>query len=181
MIASCAWYTAPVSFFVLQEGNLTALTGLRLSRLKAIATALTMSLALTPALGQKPNPPKASVPRFFLALQLLTDTGDLDATPYMDDLQKSVKDKALATLPKPVSHGDQGIVIIRFEIQKDGNLARNAPPKFIFPSGKKELDDHAMSAISAAAPFNLLPEPLSGRTLSVQLTFYYNLAPPQPQ
>lgn len=161
---------------------MTALTALRLSSLRAIATALTMFLALTPALGQKPNPPKASVPRFSLALQLLTDTGDLDATSYLDDVQKSVKDKALSTLPRSVSHGDQGIVIIRFEIQEDGNLASKAPPKFIFPSGKKELDDHAMSAISAAVPFHPLPEPLfSGRTLSVQLTFYYNLAPPQRQ
>jgi TonB family protein len=139
-----------------------------------------MFFAVTPALGQKQNPPKASVPRFSLALQLLTDTGDLDATSYLDDVQKSVKDKALATLPKPVSHGDQGIVIIRFEIQEDGNLASKVPPKFIFPSGKKELDDHAMAAISAAAPFHPLPEPLfSGLTLSVQLTFYYNIAPPQ--
>ena len=112
------------------------------------------------------------MPRFSLALQLLTDTGDLDATSYLDDVQKSVKDKALATLPRPVSHGDQGIVIIRFEIQEDGHLASKTPPKFIFPSAKGGR--RATPCLdSAAVPFHPLPEPLfSGRTLSVQLTFF---------
>ena len=155
---------------------MTCLAELRSLCLRAIATALAMSLAITTAFGQK-----ASVPRFSLSLQLISDTGNLDATSYLDDVQKSVKEKALATLAKSVSRGAQGIAIIRFEIQKDGNLASKAPPKFIFPSGKKELDDHAMSAISAAAPFNPLPEPISDRNLSVQLTFYYNMAQSQSQ
>jgi TonB family protein len=141
-----------------------------------MATTLAMSLALTPVFGQK-----APVPRFSLTLQLISDTGNLDATSYLDDIQKSVKDKALATLPKSVSRGAQGIAIVRFEIQKDGALAGKTPPKFIFPSGKKDLDDHAMSAISAAAPFSPLPEPISDRNLSVQLTFYYNLPQSQSQ
>jgi TonB family protein len=140
-----------------------------------------MFLALTEASGQKANSSKAPVPRFSLALRLISDTGDLDATPYLDEVEKSVKDKAVATLPKSVSRGEQGIAIIRFEIQKDGSLASKVPPKFIFPSGKKELDDHAMGAISAAAPFSPLPEPINDRNLSVQLTFYYNMSASQTQ
>ncbi len=156
------------------------LSPVRFPTIRLIASGLTLALAITPALGQKQNS-KVPVPRFSLALRLISDTGDLDATSYLDDLQKAVKDKALASLPRTVSRGEEAIVIIRFEIQKDGTLATKVPPKFIFASMKKDLDDHAMSSISSAAPFHPLPEPISDRNLSVQLSFYYNMVPPPSQ
>jgi TonB family protein len=142
---------------------------------RVLAACFVMAILLMPVYGQaapaNPHP-------FGIGLELMTDPEGVDFTAFIKQVYKSVKDKAVATMPKSVAQGDQGVVSIRVQIQKDGTLASPALPKFKFSSGKKALDDNAMAAVIKAAPFDHLPEQFSGPSVELQLTFYYNLPPP---
>jgi hypothetical protein len=128
-------------------------------------------------ISQAPNPEKTSSPQFSLTIELLTNPEAADLMPNLRNIYRSVKSKALETMPPSVPKGDRGVVSIRVQIQKDGTLA--APgPTFVLSSHKKVLDDHAMAAISKAAPFDHLPEQLSAPSIELRLTFFYNLPPP---
>ena len=140
---------------------------------RVLAACFVMALLLMPVYGQG-----APAKRFGIGLELMTDPEGVDFTPFIKQVYKSVKDKATATMPKSVAQGDQGVVCIRVQIQKDGTLASPALPKFKFSSGKKTLDDNAMAAVITAAPFDHLPEQFSDPSVELQLTFYYNLPPP---
>jgi TonB family protein len=76
-----------------------------------------------------------------------------------------------------VSHGEQGVVTIRLQVQRNGSLGRSAPLTIFESSGEKDLEKHAMTAIRAAAPFRQLPDS-SPVPLELRVTFYYNTAPP---
>ena len=144
---------------------------------RVLAAWFVMALLLMPVYGQA-TPAKPQAPPFSIGLELMTDPEGVDFTPFTKQVYKSVKDKAVATMPKSVALGDQGVVCIRLQIQKDGTLASPALPKFKFSSGKKALDDNAMASVVKAAPFEHLPEQFSGPNVELQLTFYYNLPPP---
>ena len=144
---------------------------------RVLAACFVMALLLMPVYGQA-APAKPQAPPFGIGLELMTDPEGVDFTAFIKQVYKSVKDKAVATMPKSVAQGDQGVVSIRVQIQKDGTLASPALPKFKFSSGKKALDDNAMAAVIKAAPFDHLPEQFSGPSVELQLTFYYNLPPP---
>jgi outer membrane biosynthesis protein TonB len=150
---------------------------------KVVMRTLAMFLMLTPAFAQPQNPPKPSTPPFSLFLEVMTDPEGFNLGPYLKSVYKSIQSKALETMPPSVARGDQGEVSIRLQIQRDGTLA--SPPAaasalltFVLRSGKKALDDHAMTAISRAAPFEHLPENFSAPSLELKLTFFYNIAPP---
>jgi len=96
-----------------------------------------------------------------------------DLRPLLQDVYKRVKEVAISTLPKSVLHGQQGVVTIELEVQKNGSLGRSAPLAVIGNSGKKELEKHAMNAIRAAEPFEPLPAS-SPAPLILRSTFYYN-------
>ena len=142
-----------------------------------------MTLMLNPIYGQT-MPAKSQVAPISIGIELMTDSEGVDLTPFMKHLYFSVKDKAMATMPKSVTLGDQGVVTVRFQVQRDGALvttlvtASPTFPKVWYSSGKKTLDDHAMAAIKSAAPFDHLPESLSARSVDLKVTFYYNLPPP---
>lgn len=140
-------------------------------------------MMLIPAVGQT-VPAKPPVAPFSIGIELMTDSEGVDLTPFMKHLHKSVRDRAVATMPKSVALGDQGRVTISFQVQKDGSLvtalvtASPVVPRVLYSSGKKTLDDHAMAAIISAAPFDHLPESLSAQSVELKLTFFYNLSPP---
>src|SRR5258708_29079504 len=142
-----------------------------------------VALMPTPVFGQT-APAKPPVAPFSIGIELMTDSEGVDLTPFMKNLFKSVRDRAVATMPKSVALGDQGRVTISFHVQKDGSLvtalvtASPAVPRVLYSSGKKTLDDHAMAAIRSAAPFDHLPDSLSDQSVELKLTFFYNLSPP---
>ena len=142
-----------------------------------------MALVLIPIYGQT-APSKPPLAHISIGLELMTDSEGVDLTPFLRHLYISVRDKAMATMPKSVALGDQGVVTIRFQVQRDGALvttlvtASPSIPKVWYSSGKKTLDDHALAAIKSAAPFDHLPESLSARSVDLKLTFYYNLPLP---
>jgi TonB family protein len=115
-------------------------------------------------------------PAFSVSLKLKSDPKGADLGPFMSDMYKSIKQKAQATMPNAVSLGEQGVVIIQIQIQKDGSLASPAPPEIVIGSGKKALDDHALGAIRKAAPFAHLPD-ATPVPVVLWLSFYYNTAP----
>jgi hypothetical protein len=144
-----------LSSYKVPEIKMTNATAFRFV-LKVMTRMLVTLLMFTPTFAQGPNPPKPSPPPLSLNLQLLTDPEGIDLGPYMRSVYKSVKDKALATMPPSVARGDQGVVSVRHWIQKDGSLAGPALPTLVFSSRKKVLDDNAMGAVSKAAPYEHL-------------------------
>ena len=140
-------------------------------------TMLIVLLMSTLAFAQGPNPQETSSPQFSLNIALLTNPETTDLAPNLKNIYQSVKSKALETMPPSVPKGDQGVVSIRVRIQKDGTLAGPAPT-LLLSSHKKVLDDHAMAAITKAAPFDHLPEELPAPSIELRLTFFYNLTPP---
>jgi TonB family protein len=139
-----------------------------------------MALMVIPTFGQG-EPAKPPVAPFAIGIQIMTDTEGVDLTPFMKQLYKSVRERAVATMPKSVALGDQGRVTISFQVQKDGSLVTAlvspAVPRVLESSGKKTLDDHAMAAIKSAAPFDRLPNSLSAQSIELKLTFFYNSRP----
>ena len=120
---------------------------------------------------------KPSAPAFSLSLKLKSNPQGADLRTFISDMYKSIKEKAQATMPNAVSQGEQGVVVIQIEIQKDGSLASPASPKIVVGSGKKALDDHALGAIRRSAPFDRLPD-ATPVPVELWLSFYYNLPPP---
>jgi len=85
----------------------------------------------------------------------------------------------LAKIPASAAGGEKGIVVVRFQIQKDGTLPDKSAT-ILSSSGKKDMDAAALSAIRTAAPFARLPEGYAATTLDLQFSFYYNSEPQEP-
>ena len=122
-------------------------------------------------------PPKTSHPRG-TALQVLSSTEGIDFT-YLDSLYFSIRRNFLATIPESAARGEKGIVVVRFQIQKDGTLPDKSAT-IVSSSGKKDMDAVALSAIRTAAPFARLPEGYAATTLDLQFSFFYNSEPRLP-
>jgi hypothetical protein len=133
--------------------------------LRPLAKTLAVLLFVASVFAQAPNAPKPSAPPFSLGIVLLTDPEGVDLGPYMRTVYKSVKDRALATMPPSVASGDQGVVSIRLQIQKDGTLPSPALPSIVLSSRTKVLDENAIGAVSKAAPYEHLPEKLSAPSI----------------
>jgi hypothetical protein len=86
---------------------------------RLLALGVAMALMLIPVCGQT-APAKPQVAPISLSLELVSDSEGVDLTPFMKHLSKSVKYKALATMPKVVALGEQGVVTVKFQVQKDG-------------------------------------------------------------
>jgi len=107
----------------------------------------------------------------FDGLQILTPHNGVDFTAFSADLTKTVRRNWYAKLPAQAKDGTKGKVVIRFGIQQDGTLS--AEPVVEVSSGNKPLDDAAVSAIRASAPFEPLPK--SFKNLELALSFFYNM------
>ena len=101
-------------------------------------------------------PPRTSYPRG-TGLQVLSSTEGIDFRTYLDSLYFSIRRNLLATIPESAAIGEKGIVVVRFQIQKDGTLPDKSAT-IVSSSGKKDMDAVAFSAIRTAAPFARLPE-----------------------
>jgi TonB family protein len=113
-------------------------------------------------------------------LQIITPHEGVDFTGFSDDLVRRVKRNWSAETPLEAKEGIRGRVVVRFSIQRDGQLANM--PNIEVSSGKKPLDDAAVSAVKASAPFEHLPEAFKGPSIELRLTFLYNtpLSAPTP-
>jgi hypothetical protein len=109
---------------------------------------------------------------------VLNKTNESDLRLFVENMYKAVKTRAVNTLPNSVLHGEQAVIAIEFQVQKDGSLGHSAPLTIVGNSGKKVLEKHAQAAIRSAAPFGALPIS-SPAPLQLRLTFYYNTPPPE--
>jgi len=123
-------------------------------------------------------PPRKSQ-AYGIGLQVLSSTEGVDFRTYLDSLYFSIRRNFPANIPASAAGGEKGIVMIRFQIQKDGTLADKSAT-ILSSSGKKDMDAAALGAIRTAAPFARLPEGYAATTLDLQFSFYYNSEPQEP-
>jgi protein TonB len=79
-------------------------------------------------------------------------------------------------IPEIAQLGVQGVVKIRFFIERDGTVSGL---RIVDESGKPPMDFAARDAIAHSSPFKPLPSDLTGVDREgVTITFYYNTHPP---
>jgi len=111
-------------------------------------------------------------------LTMLTDTQGVDFTAYNNRLIASVKRNWYSIMPESALMGDQGIVMLRFRIFKDGTVVAEEPI-LERSSTKSPLDRAAMGSIRASSPFEPLPAAFSGPYVEYRFAYYYNLEIPR--
>lgn len=70
-----------------------------------------------------------------------------------------------------LQHGLQGKLVLEFTILRDGNLVR---ARLIRSSGFPVLDEEAMRAVQAAAPFHPIPQWIGKHRLDILASFEYH-------
>src|SRR5580658_17487 len=114
----------------------------------------------------------AKTARQFDGLQILTPHDGVDFTAFSAYLLKTVRRNWYAKMPAQAKQDTKGKVVVHFGVQQDGTLSTG--PVVEISSGNKPLDDAALSAIRASAPFEHLPESFKGRNIELALSFFYN-------
>jgi outer membrane biosynthesis protein TonB len=136
------------------------------------ALALMAMLAIwIPVCGQQAPPPQ---PRNLgMGVEILSDTQGVDFTPYIRKLLATLQRKAEAFMPESARMGETGILYTTFQINPNGTLG-TSDPILERKSGKKDLDDNAITAIRASSPFDPLPSQFHGPYLKLRLILMYN-------
>ena len=143
-----------------------------------------MSLASVVVLAQDAGSESAktdSRPEF---LEITTPHEGVDFTGFSADVARVIKQNWWEKMPpetkQKLDRGLKGRVVVGFGIQKDGQLSTG--PKIEVSSGNKALDEAAVTAVRAFAPFEHLPEAFKGPKVDIRSTFVYNqpLSPPNP-
>ncbi len=110
-------------------------------------------------------------------IQVLTATEGVDFTTFLKHVSESVKHNWYAKMPEAARLGIKGKVVLRFRIQKKGPL--DGTPVIETGSGYKTLDDAAVAAIVASAPFEQFPEGFKGPNVELRVIFLYNVTLPE--
>jgi len=110
-------------------------------------------------------------------LEILTPHPGVSFATFGDHLIQVVKRNWWAKMPDEAKKWGKGNVVVRFGIQSDGALSDKMPTVEV-SSGTKSLDDAAIEAVRASAPFEHLPDPFKGPNIEVRLNFYYNVPMP---
>jgi len=111
-------------------------------------------------------------------LTMLTDPQGVDFSAYNARIVASVKRNWYSIMPESALMGDQGIVMLRFRIFKDGTVVAEEPI-LERTSSKPPLDRAAMGSIRASSPFEPLPSAFGGPFVEYQFIYYYNLEIPR--
>jgi TonB family protein len=106
------------------------------------------------------------------AVQIITPHEGVDFTAFSTHLVQAIRRNWYGKLPEEAKQGEKGKVVVHFGIQKDGQLSN--VPKVEVSSGNKALDEAAVSAVRASAPFEHLPKAFKGPNIELRLTFAYN-------
>jgi TonB family protein len=116
-------------------------------------------------------------------VDVLTPTNGVNIGPYLETVTKNVQRNWFRFIPNsargPERRGPwsrkpklaQGIVSIEFLIGRDGYIK---DLHVADGSGDAELDQAALSGVSASVPFPHLPEKFKSETLRLRFHFYYN-------
>ena len=109
---------------------------------------------------------------------MLTPTEGVDFSNYLAQVVARVKLNWYSIMPESALMGDQGIVMLRFRIFKDGTVVAEEPI-LERTSSKPPLDRAAMGSIRASSPFEPLPPAFGGPFVEYQFIYYYNLEVPR--
>jgi TonB family protein len=106
-------------------------------------------------------------------LEVLTDTMGVDFGPYLTQVTRTVKQNWFNLMPPSVYPPElkQGLVTIKFFIQKDGRVKNMELEE---SSGNVPLDRAAWASITASNPFGALPKEFPGERVGLRLHYYYN-------
>jgi hypothetical protein len=108
-----------------------------------------------------------------IRIEMLTRTQDVDFQTYLRRVSEDVKRNWNASMPREILNGQKGKTIVRFQIERDGNLSKGGP-RVESPSTSGTLDEAALNVIRHSAPFERLPVEFHGRRIEVQFLFFYN-------
>jgi outer membrane biosynthesis protein TonB len=120
------------------------------------------------------SPP--SNPSCALGIQILTPTEGTNFNEFIHGIAVAIKGRCQANFSKSASAKEKGVVFIRFKILKDGSLGEQAP-KLERGSRRNELDNIALNAVAAAAPYEHLPESYDRNEIELRVVFLYNIPP----
>jgi TonB family protein len=106
-------------------------------------------------------------------LEVLSDTQGVDFGPYLSIVVKKVRGNWYKLIPEVARPPllKQGEVSVQFAIMPDGKVSGMM---LSHPSGDIALDRAAWGAITASAPFELLPREFHGPYLALRMHFLYN-------
>jgi TonB family protein len=104
-------------------------------------------------------------------LEILTPTDGVDFEAFSVHLLKAVKRNWYAQIPQDAER-KKGRAVVRVKILKNGALDHT--PTVEVSSGDSALDNAAIGAIRASAPFDHLPQSFKGPDIELRLNFYYN-------
>jgi len=137
-------------------------------------TAITLLAASSPnVLGQSTQQTPAK-PQLGMAVTILTPTEGVDFSHYIEQSVKTIKQNWIASLPEAAKTGTTGILVIRAQIQKDGTLL-NDTPHIERSSRRASLDNAALAAVRASAPFPNFPSAFQGSNIELRIQFFYNI------
>lgn len=108
-----------------------------------------------------------------IRIEMLTRTQNVDFQTYLRRLVEDVKRNWDASMPREILNGEKGKTIVRFQIERDGNLGKGGP-RVELHSTNGTLDEAALNVIRHSAPFERLPTEFNGRRIEIQFSFFYN-------
>lgn len=139
----------------------------------AIQLPRTGAFRLPPSVGGLPEAPDRDGGQVDTSA-LSFDTQWYDWGPYARLMLAKIRRNWM--IPELARLGVQGVVRIRFSIQRDGTVVGL---RILDDSGKPPMDNAAFNAIARSSPFAPLPPDLTGvEEEGVTITFYYNMRPP---
>ena len=89
-----------------------------------------------------------------------------DFNEYMKNVERRIKLNW-----NPTTESQNKVIIVLFEISKDGDLLRS---KVIKSSGIDSVDKSAIQAIQLTAPFPPLPQSFNRDSIIIEFTFDYH-------
>jgi len=140
----------------------------------AVFLAVLGTAILARALGQANDPKPPASP----LIEITTPTNGVDFNEFVKGVVMSVQRKWYALAPESAKSGAKGEVVVGFLIRKKDGSLEDESPLLEVSSGRKDLDDAALSAIKSAAPFKKFPQEFSGQWVGLRFRFRYNLPVP---
>ncbi len=99
-----------------------------------------------------------------------------DWGPYAQSMVSRIRVNWYANMPQIIRTGIQGVVTIRFTIQRDGRIT---DLELLSSSGVPPYDFAARKAIELSSPLNPLPKDFPNPNERVTVMFYYNMEIPR--